>query len=168
MGERIKVGEVAANLQYGGEYRDKLEQAKREGICPFCKQAKDPAVVVYSLAGWFVKKNPYPPKSLWPPKSQEALEIPAQHAFLIVPERHICWARDLAMEDWSTIGAMLRWVIKEYNLPGGVLAMRFDDPTCSGRTIMHLHFHVIVPPFNPNPDPVKQGVQIVPVPFWVG
>lgn len=157
---------VVANVHYGGEYRQQLEEAERTKTCPFCKDQENAEIILHRSSGWFVKANPFPPKSgypLWDP-----IEIPAAQAFLIIAERHIRWSSELTADDWVAVGELLRWVIETHQLPGGGLGFRFDHPVYAGRTILHLHFHVIVPPPHPNPNSEKDGPQIVPVPFWVG
>lgn len=160
--ERSEGGEVVTNLGYGGEYRDKLKEAQATGKCPFCTQVKeDPSIILFHTICWYVKQNPFPPKSSYP--LRDPIEIPAAQAFLIIPFAHLTEIGQLRTDDWNEASALFQRLIGEFRLPGGVLGLRWGTPLHSGRTVLHLHFHVIVPP----PHPADAG-RVVPVPFWAG
>lgn len=154
---------VVANVHYGGEYRGRLEEAARKGECPFCEEMKRGVAeaALHYTTRWWVKHNPYPPKSCYPPR--DPIEIPAAAAFLIIPFAHITEMRQLLSEDWAEVSVLFQWMVEEFKLPGGVLGFRWGTPLHSGRTLLHLHFHVIVPPSHPT-----EAGKVAPVPFWAG
>ncbi|MBI4132887.1 MAG: hypothetical protein HY473_02275 [Candidatus Sungbacteria bacterium] len=119
--------------------------------------------------GWWVKANPFPPKSGYP--LGKPIQIPATAAYLIIAERHVMPVERLTSADWAAVGALFEAIWERESLPGGIVGMRFGHPTHSGTTIIHRHFHVIVPPEFPEgmeqPDPEKP-LLVVPVPFWAG
>jgi hypothetical protein len=56
---------------------------------------------------------------------------------------------ELTKKDWESITALSNWAIKEFNIPGGGLTMRFGETVYTGATVCHLHAHLISPELNP-------------------
>lgn len=150
-------GAVVANLQYGGEYQQQLEASARTGECIFCNDHGDSrgGVALERRGKWYIRLNKFPPKG-------RDAQTPARQALLIVPVRHICWTHEMDLYDIADVWGLFLLAKRKLVLPGGVLALRFDAPEDSGRTIMHLHFHVICPGINPVTGKAD------PIPFWVG
>lgn len=131
---------VVANLQYGGAYREQLEDAQQTGRCIFCGPdfQQDPQKVLYRIGGWFVRSNDYPTKDI-------DGENPEYH-FLIISERHLTTeVEELSDDDVLAVARLTRWLKNQYNIRGGGSCERFGDPLWSGLTIVHAHVHVIMP-----------------------
>lgn len=45
---------------------------------------------------------------------------------------------------WAELREHLAWIEKTYRLKGGMVAMRFGEPSHTGGSVDHLHLHVIV------------------------
>jgi len=152
---------VVANLQYAGDYRDRLEKAQKSGQCIFCTPEfqTDTSKLIASYRAWFARKNDFPTKDA-------DGEYP-EHHILIVSKRHERWFDEILEPDWFDIMALCRIVRNTLDISGGGLAIRFDEPLWSGQTILHLHFHLIVPRIVPDPqNPGKS--KSVPVYFPIG
>lgn len=151
---------VVANLQYGGEYRQRLLEAADTGRCIFCQPEFQSGVeVVAAYRSWFARKNNFPTK--------DAEGQNPKHHFLIVSKRHIRWFDQILMDGWFDIMALCRIVRNTFDISGGGLAIRFDDPLRSGATILHAHFHMIVPRIVLNPEHAGTS-KAVPVYFPIG
>lgn len=136
MTEIKKTRSVVANLHYAGDYREILEEAQRSGECPFCRPAFQKKAV-YKTYDWLTAPNQFPIKD------SEGSE-PAYH-FLLLPKRHTGDFTDLTPSDWSQMLEMIGWIRYTYQIPGAGLVHRLGDPLWSGSTIIHVHFHLVVP-----------------------
>ncbi len=155
---------VVANIHYGGEYEGQLREAQSRGECPLCKQIReDPKIIVEHTLHWYVKRNPYPPYAGEPPHREGDTRPRAAQAFLIIPFQCITDTHQLLPEDWLEVLQLFSQLRGQEGVRGGGLALRFGDPVLSGRTILHLHFHVIVPP--PHPEHLDA---VLPVWFPIG
>lgn len=117
-----------------GEYKNVLETIESRGKCPFCpehfKYHKNP--VLKKTVNWMITENSWPYKG-------------ARHHFIILGKKHKEGFANISDKDFSEIGSLVRWAIKEFKIPGGGLTMRFGDTTYTGATVVHLHAHLIVP-----------------------
>lgn len=52
---------------------------------------------------------------------------------------------DVDENAWRGFYRMLRWIKSRYDLPGGMLFVRFGDMRLNAGTIMHLHWNLWVP-----------------------
>lgn len=65
---------------------------------------------------------------------------------LIIPRRHIGWARDLGMEDGATLGAMFELATEAADIEGVAESgyrLAFNVGEAAGMTISHLHLHLV-------------------------
>ena len=121
------------------EYRKILKTIESENKCPFCpsnfKYHKKP--ILKKSGGWFITENSWSYKE-------------AKYRFLIISEKHKERLSGLTVKDFATVLRLAKWAVKEFNIPGGALAMRFGDIKFTGATVYHLHFHLISPKINKN------------------
>jgi diadenosine tetraphosphate (Ap4A) HIT family hydrolase len=104
--------------------------------CAFCQVAAGKEVPVFSMDDWYLRKNNYPQSDL----RMMLLIIPKQH-ITIRPTRWVA-------SEWEQVLEIFDFACKEYNLPGGILALRWGDPRYHAGTVPHLHFNI----FSPNPE----------------
>ncbi|MDB5188176.1 MAG: hypothetical protein JWO50_696 [Candidatus Kaiserbacteria bacterium] len=65
--------------------------------------------------------------------------------FLIVPDEHITDVGELTDSDWICIGFLFSCAVKQFDLRGGGILMRFGDPLYHAGTIPHIHINIIQP-----------------------
>lgn len=116
------------------QYRETLETIKRTGRCPFCKQnfKYHKNSILKEEKDWFITKNSWPYKN-------------TKHHFIIISKKHKQIFKELSFPDFKQVYNLANWVIEEYKIKGGALALRFGSSIYTGSTVSHLHFHLIVP-----------------------
>jgi diadenosine tetraphosphate (Ap4A) HIT family hydrolase len=116
------------------EYETVLEDIIDTDKCPFCpanfKYHKKP--ILNTHKGWLVTENSWPYEN-------------TRHHFLYIPEKHLEHIIDLTQQDLETVKHLVDWTINKYEIKGGALTIRFGEQTYTGATVLHLHFHLIVP-----------------------
>lgn len=157
-GQEGSVSQVVANLQYGGEYRDKLEEARKTGQCPFCKPEFQENALK-QCGNWIVMKNNYPMDD-WE-GGKPALQL------LFVSVSHGSDLLFPTAPDFAAIEVLIRWCKGKFGFGGGGFCFRDGDPELSGKTVRHPHAHYIVPRRRPNSEGSGELVTI-PVNFPVG
>ena len=164
------------NAQHASAYQREHREAAERRACPFCRDQLSSGVVLHHTGGdptigWFAKEltNPewrLPTRPL--PGDREVVR--AERTLLFIPCRHVVWPGELTPADWAALGQLVQWARETYKSPGSGLAIRLDEPDhpgFSGRTVMHLHFHLVVPPAWPEgvENPTGQRARIVDFPF---
>lgn len=116
------------------EYRKVIEVIEKEAKCPFCKEnfKYHKNKILKKEKGWFITKNSWPYKDI-------------KFHFIIISEKHKEFFEELNVDDFEAVSVLVNWVIKEYKIKGGGIALRFGDTRYTGATVCHLHFHLIVP-----------------------
>ncbi len=154
---------MVANPQYATEYGDSFKKSQETGECIFCKEFERGTfdALLYRNGGWWAKVNPFPPKG-------RDHQTPAERALLLIPGRHVSDVHQLGPDDWAQMGTLLHYVCQKQGITGGALCVRFGDPLLSGRTLLHLHFQLIVPGTGRHEGPLVAERRIDPIPFWVG
>jgi diadenosine tetraphosphate (Ap4A) HIT family hydrolase len=126
-----------------------MEKILEDGVCPFCpdhllKYHKEP--ILKDGKFWILTKNQWPYEN-------------TKHHFLAIHKDHINHLSELTPEAGLELIEFFTWVSKEYNLPGGAMAMRFGsnpDHGNYGSSVLHLHAHLIEADLqNPSGEPVK-------------
>lgn len=117
-----------------GEYRRVIEEIDGIGKCPFCPNNfiyhKEP--ILRRRGGWFLTKNSWPYKY-------------TSHHLVIIGKKHKENLSDLTGKDFQDVLVLAKWAIKEYNIQGGALAMRFGNTNLTGASVAHIHFHILSP-----------------------
>jgi diadenosine tetraphosphate (Ap4A) HIT family hydrolase len=117
-----------------GEYEDVISSIEKIGKCPFCpenfKYHKEP--ILKSENDWIITKNSWPYEN-------------AENHFLIISKKHKENFSELNEIDLKSVKKLVDWTVKEFNIKGGALSLRFGDTDHTGATVCHLHFHLISP-----------------------
>ena len=123
------------------EYDKVLKKIEDEDFCPFCPENllknKKPITEIYRVGKWFLTENNY--------SYQEA-----RIKLMIISDEHKENFKDLEVEDFKSVMRIVNWAIKEYNIRGGGLLIRFGNTQFTGATVCHLHFHLISPASDEN------------------
>jgi diadenosine tetraphosphate (Ap4A) HIT family hydrolase len=119
------------------EQRAAYGQTVGKGICPFCGKLEEmPEEIrthmICEGTFWRAWYNPFP----YPGHATHIVLAPIEH--ITQPGE---MTSDMASE-WMELNAKL---IRELNLPGGGLVMRFGAHEYKGGSITHLHSHIQVP-----------------------
>lgn len=119
-------------------YKKTLENIIATEKCPFCpdnfKYHKKPILKKYK--GWLVTQNSWPYKN-------------TRYHFVFIPKKHKEKFSDLSAQDLETVRHLVNWITGKYKIKGGGLTLRFGEQNYTGATVIHLHFHLIVPKLNP-------------------
>lgn len=81
---------------------------------------------------WFVSENRYPYDG-------------AEQQFLIVATGPVYTIEEISPAMWLDLQQIWQRLVKEYNVAGGGICMRFGDPAKSGASLTRLHAHIIMP-----------------------
>lgn len=81
---------------------------------------------------WFVSENRYPYDG-------------AERQFLIVATGPVYTIEEISPAMWLDLQQIWQRLVKEYNVAGGGICMRFGDPAKSGASLTRLHAHIIMP-----------------------
>src|SRR5690348_14472676 len=101
-----------------GEYKEVINTIAAKGKCPFCpdnfRYHKEP--ILKEEGDWLITKNSWPYKN-------------SQHHFIVICKTHKELLPEVTVDDWVAISSLMNWAIKEFNLKGGGIAMRFGETT---------------------------------------
>lgn len=100
------------------------------GKCAFCDDMARGSL--HKIGIWHLKKNDFPYKY-------------SRHHLLMVPDTHVADPAQLTREDWADMHDLMAWAVREFEIPGGGLVMRFGDMRYHAGTMRHLHVHIQVP-----------------------
>jgi diadenosine tetraphosphate (Ap4A) HIT family hydrolase len=62
---------------------------------------------------------------------------------LFISRRHVESPAMLSPAAWRELGALSKWAIQSFRIPGGSIFMRFGNTEYTGATINHLHAHIV-------------------------
>jgi ATP adenylyltransferase len=124
-----------------GEYEKVIDSIDSENKCPFCPDnfKYHKKEILKKIGTWFITENS------WPYKNSE-------YHFLIINTNHKESFDELTKKDWESVRLITNWVVKEYKIKGGALALRFGDTDYTGATVCHIHAHIICPKINKNKE----------------
>lgn len=128
------------------EQRQVMEEIIDADHCPFClenlqKYHKQP--ILQDGQFWILTKNQWP------------YEHTKVHLLAIYKE-HAVNLGELNPEAGNELLEMMQWAQKEYQVPGGAMAMRFGDTDYSAGTVAHIHVQFIIPNLeSPGYEPVR-------------
>ncbi len=119
------------------EYSQVLRDIVKDGKCPFCFEnfaefSRSKHTPMKETAGWYLVRNS------WPYPNTE-------HHLLIIPKRHCEELSDLTSSDMVQILELAEYARNYFSIKGGAMTVRFGDSLYTGATVVHLHFHLIVP-----------------------
>lgn len=88
--------------------------------------------ILFQTEYWHVSENRYP-------------RAGSKISFLIVAIGPVYEIEDISPEMWLDLQRIWQKLVKEYNISGGGICMRFGDPAKSGASLTRLHAHIIMP-----------------------
>ena len=115
------------------EQTKRMQNAQERGLCPFCPEGLieiHQKEIIHSNDSWLLTENAFPYEG-------------TEHHFLIVSKKHISSLSELETRDWELQGEMIQYLIKEKNIDGGGIFLRFGNMKKNGSSVEHLHIHVI-------------------------
>ena len=142
--ENSKTKVVDTRYAKTDSYKQVLNDIEQKGVCPFCPEnfKWHPNPILKREGTWQLTTSMQPYEH-------------ARHHFLIIGDKHMEQLSEISTQDWQAISTLLNWVVAEYKLPGGGIALRFGDTAYTGATVCHLHVHLIVPEINPETNTAK-------------
>lgn len=132
--------------------KDQLEVMERiieDGGCPFCqenfsKYNRQPILKMGKY--WMVTTNQWPYKH-------------TKHHFLLIHHDHIESISEMSSDAGAELIELTKWLIDEYQIPGGGLVTRFGDTNYSAGSVVHLHAQLIQPDLD-DPEYMPTRVKI--------
>jgi ATP adenylyltransferase len=115
------------------EQLSQMKDLEKKGICPFCRknfEANHREPILREGKNWLVTKNDYPYEG-------------SKLHLLLVYKKHVDSIEKISEKDINELFGHIKWVKKEFKIPGGAFVMRFGDMHYNGATIYHLHSHII-------------------------
>jgi diadenosine tetraphosphate (Ap4A) HIT family hydrolase len=129
------------------EYAEVLRRIEARGECPFCIKnllKEHPEGPIRTGQHWFLIKNQFS----YPQAKQR---------FVLIAKVHAENLSDLPREAMEEALEFFRFIQEKFDITYGSIAMRFGDPSRTGGTVNHLHFHIVQPhdPKTPGYKPVR-------------
>ncbi len=114
-------------------YEKVIDRIEKEGVCPFCPEHlsnyhKNP--IIAENFSWIATENMYPYDG-------------AKFHFLFIHKKHVSTIEELSAKGWADLQELISTIIKEFNIDGGSVFVRFGNSN-TGATVTHLHFHLVV------------------------
>ncbi len=98
--------------------------------------------ILFQTPHWHISQNRFP---------YEGAEL----QFLVVAADAVYEIVDVSAEAWLDLQEVWKRLIRDYNLDGGALCMRFGNPARSGASLVRVHCHIIQPKLG---EKVRPGV----------
>jgi ATP adenylyltransferase len=128
------------------EQRIVMNTIVADGVCPFCPEylaRYHKLPILREGEFWILTDNQWP------------YEHTKNH-LLAITKKHIENISDLPAEAYAELMEHFQWAIKERNISGGGVSMRFGDSDKSGGTVKHLHAQLVEPDIDaPDYEPVR-------------
>ena len=124
-------------FDYGYYYslRKGMEEGDEKASCTFCHRDPVQNPVLYETDDWWVTPNAHP--------NDRACEV----MLLIVSKEHWRKLDEITPRGWKSLGKAVECINDDdrFDLPGGMLFLRFGDMALNGGTMRHLHINIWVP-----------------------
>ena len=114
--------------------------------CIFCELANNPNKDVFKTGKYFYSKHDENPVS--------------KGHCLIILKRHAASINELTQEEWIELGEMINQVVAEFNLREYNIGL--NEGIAAGRTIDHLHIHIIPRELGDVENPVGGVRNVIP------
>jgi len=124
------------------EQIDLMKQIEKDGVCPFCPDyfAKyHPKPIIKETPWWFLTENMSPYEG-------------TRYHFLFVYKKHITSLEEIDPEAIKDLLGLTNDVVRENNIEGGSLFMRFGDTRYNGSSVAHMHAQLISGGIKDSPD----------------
>jgi len=102
-------------------------------ICPFCEHDNTLNKILFEHGNWRAWHNIFS-------NSRKCKTM-----LVIVHKKHIRSLADILIGDWADFQNILESIHKHFELPGGMLFIRFGDMRLNAGTVPHLHWNLWVP-----------------------
>ena len=112
-----------------------MAESEAAGVCPFCPESLGKyhhSPIEWEGSHWVVTKNGWP-------------YVNTRVHLLAILKEHQESVDQLSDAAAAELFTALKWEIKEYQIPGGGLVVRFGDTNYSAGSVNHLHAHIIQP-----------------------
>ena len=122
------------NARYDDQ-RQVMEEIIKAGHCPCCPKnfiQYNPDPFIREGEHWFLVPNRWPYEN-------------TKNHFLLITKDHIEAFSELSAAASAELFELAAWAIKEFDIEGGALALRFGDTDYSAGTVQHLHAQLIQP-----------------------
>lgn len=93
---------------------------------------QDAQKILFQTEYWHVSENRYP-------------RAGSKISFLVVAVGPVYEIGEISPEMWLDLQKIWQKLVKEYDIAGGGICMRFGDPAKSGASLTRLHAHIIMP-----------------------
>lgn len=132
-----------------------MRQRFESEVCGFCVIDTKINTILFENEHWVLFENAF--------KNDRGCSV----MLLIVTRDHFRFPSEVTADAWAALQEMMEWATERYQLPGGMLFMRFGDMRLNAGTVPHLHFNLWVPdeskevriPVFKNPDARKRNTE---------
>ncbi|MFA5946376.1 MAG: HIT domain-containing protein [Patescibacteria group bacterium] len=119
------------------EQRVVMEEIKKEGHCPFCRENLDKyhkAPIIKEGKFWILTENQWPYEKI-------------KHQLLAIYQTHVEHLKDVDPEAGRELFEMFAEESRKRNMSGGGVAIRFGSSEYGnyGSSVLHIHAHLIEP-----------------------
>lgn len=111
-----------------------MKKIDKDGVCPFCSEhfkKYHPKEILKENDWWFLSENMSP---------YEGTEL----HLIAVYKKHSTITTEIPSDHMAQMFDILNWAIKEYDIKGGSILIRFGDTAYTGGSVNHFHSHLIV------------------------
>ncbi|MFT5850025.1 MAG: hypothetical protein ACI9H6_000854 [Patiriisocius sp.] len=121
-------------LPFEYAYYHLLRSAFESDVCGFCTVDETINKTIFQNGHWRIQKNCFGGKR------------GCKTMLMITSLKHWRHLSDITKANaWGSFGEMITWATEIYNLPGGVLFLRFGPMQSNTGTIPHLHWNIWIP-----------------------
>ncbi len=135
-------------LPFDFKYYCKLRETFEARICGFCKIDRSINQIAFENEHWLIFENAFQGSR------------PCSTMIVIIARLHWRTLEDITPDAWKSFGEMISWATKQYNLPGGMLFLRFGPMQYSTGTMPHMHWNIWVPDQSVKGDARKLWIPI--------
>ena len=103
-------------------------------FCGFCERNLDQSKVLFRAADWVAIRNAF--------KDTDGVRA---RRFLIIPKRHVTTRGEITCYDAAQAWHIFQDICDHFEIPGGALVARFDNPLYHAGSMPHYHMNVVCP-----------------------
>jgi diadenosine tetraphosphate (Ap4A) HIT family hydrolase len=110
-----------------------MRQRFESGHCGFCEIDPTVNTVLFENTHWIIWENAF------------GNDRPCKVMLVILSRKHLRMLGEISKAGWAAFHEVVRWAEAHYDLPGGMLFMRFGHMQLNAGTVPHLHWNLWVP-----------------------